>query len=390
MNLNKFTKEELLQFLAIHGVDNKGLASKSKAELVKIGQNMLKDLEEIATDPGDTPDQIAEEIDQEFRDAEIRNALMGRETIEPEEIDYIYDDEARGVTVYLTFTTTEKGQSYWKASSDQTKYRSTVTRAEMQYMLSYGLVHPAPAAKPVKSNAAKDFNPKLINTSIAPDTLVSMIKTALDKGTEEAITLLFHGVPGTGKTQVSHYLGDTLGLKVVKRNISDIVSKYVGETERSLAKAFKEADGGILHIDEFDSLAGDRDEADKNYQVSHTNAFLQAIDDFNGILVVTTNRMDDVDNAILRRFLLKTEFHNLTAKQTKMASKHFFPDHKLELSAGKYAPADFALVRRSLIFVEDDKITNEFLAERIREEAAYRSGYNPDSVTPMNFLKGAK
>jgi hypothetical protein len=388
MNLNKFTKEELLEFLAIHGVSNKGLSSKSKEQLVKIAQNMLKDIAEISADNED--EDVAKAIDDEYRDSEIRNALMGRDTVVPEDIDYIYDDETRGVTVYLTFTTTEKGQSYWKASSDQGTYRSTVTRAEMEYMLSYGLVHPAPLKKATKSKAAKDFNPKLINTSIEPDILVSMIKTALDKGTEEAITLLFHGVPGTGKTQVSHYLGDTLGLKVVKRNISDIVSKYVGETERALAKAFKEADGGILHIDEFDSLAGDRDDADRNYQVSHTNSFLQAIDDFNGILVVTTNRMSDVDNAILRRFLLKTEFHNLTAKQAKMAAKHFFPEYKLELGAGKYAPADFALVRRSLIFVEDKKITNEFLVQRIREEAAYRSGYNPDSITPMNFLKGDK
>lgn len=388
MNLNKFTKEELLEFLAIHGVSNKGLSSKSKEQLVKIAQNMLKDIAEISADNED--EDVAKAIDDEYRDSEIRNALMGRDTVVPEDIDYIYDDETRGVTVYLTFTTTEKGQSYWKASSDQGNYRSTVTRAEMEYMLSYGLVHPAPLKKATKSKAAKDFNPKLINTSIEPDILVSMIKTALDKGTEEAITLLFHGVPGTGKTQVSHYLGDTLGLKVVKRNISDIVSKYVGETERALAKAFKEADGGILHIDEFDSLAGDRDDADRNYQVSHTNSFLQAIDDFNGILVVTTNRMSDVDNAILRRFLLKTEFHNLTAKQAKMAAKHFFPEYKLELGAGKYAPADFALVRRSLIFVEDKKITNEFLVQRIREEAAYRSGYNPDSITPMNFLKGDK
>jgi hypothetical protein len=389
MNLNKFTKEELLEFLSIHGVSNKGLSSKSKEQLVKIAQNMLKDIAEISSDNED--EDVDKAIDDEYyRDSEIRNALMGRDTVVPEDIDYIYDDETRGVTVYLTFTTTEKGQSYWKASSDQGNYRSTVTRAEMEYMLSYGLVHPAPLKKATKSKAAKDFNPKLINTSIEPDTLVSMIKTALDKGTEEAITLLFHGVPGTGKTQVSHYLGDTLGLKVVKRNISDIVSKYVGETERALAKAFKEADGGILHIDEFDSLAGDRDDADRNYQVSHTNSFLQAIDDFNGILVVTTNRMGDVDNAILRRFLLKTEFHNLTAKQAKMAAKHFFPEYKLELGAGKYAPADFALVRRSLIFVEDKKITNEFLVQRIREEAAYRSGYNPDSINPMNFLKGDK
>jgi hypothetical protein len=388
MNLNKFTKQELLEFLAIHGVSNKGLSSKSKEQLVKIAQNMLKDIAEISADNED--EDVDKAIDNEYRDSEIRKELMGLDIVVPEDIDYIYDDETRNVTVYLTFTTTEKGQSYWKASSDQGNYRSTVTRAEMEYMLSYGLVHPAPLKKATKSKAAKDFNPKLINTSIEPDILVSMIKTALDKGTEEAITLLFHGVPGTGKTQVSHYLGDTLGLKVVKRNISDIVSKYVGETERALAKAFKEADGGILHIDEFDSLAGDRDDADRNYQVSHTNSFLQAIDDFNGILVVTTNRMDDVDNAILRRFLLKTEFHNLTAKQAKMAAKHFFPEYKLELGAGKYAPADFALVRRSLIFVEDKKITNEFLVQRIREEAAYRSGYNPDSINPMNFLKGDK
>ena len=388
MNLNKFTKEELIQFMIIHGMDPAPLAKKTKKQLIAIADHML---EEIANQSvKDEMDAIEREMEAES-DASIKRALVGMEQVEPEDIDYIYDDESKGITVYLTFTTSENGQSYWKAHSDQTQYRSTVTRTEMIYMLSYGLVHPAPTAAPAKSNAVKDFNPKLINTSINPDKLVSMIDTALGKKTEECITLLFHGVPGTGKTQVSHYLGDKLGLKVVKRNIADVVSKYVGETERALAKAFKEAEGGILHIDEFDSLAGNRDDADKNYQVSHTNSFLQAIDDFNGVLVVTTNRMEDVDNAILRRFLLKTEFHNLTDKQTKMAAKHFFPDYDLKLGAGKYAPADFALVKRSLIFVEDKKITDEFLITRIREEAAYRSGHNPDSVTPMNFLtKGSK
>jgi SpoVK/Ycf46/Vps4 family AAA+-type ATPase len=101
------------------------------------------------------------------------------------------------------------------------------------------------------------------------------------------------------------------------RQASDLLSKYLGETEQNMAAMFREAEseGAVLLLDEADSFLQDRRGAQRSYEVSEVNEMLQGMERFRGIFVCTTNLMDRLDPAALRRFSFKIQFGPLTAAQ---------------------------------------------------------------------------
>jgi len=118
---------------------------------------------------------------------------------------------------------------------------------------------------------------------------------------------LFHGAPGTGKTLSAALLGRHCGCDVYKLDLSMIVSKYIGETEKNLARVFDLAEhkGWILFFDEADALFGSRtriaDSHDRfaNQEVSF---LLQRVEDFNGVVILASNLKSNIDDAFMRRF----------------------------------------------------------------------------------------
>jgi len=118
---------------------------------------------------------------------------------------------------------------------------------------------------------------------------------------------LFHGVPGTGKTLSASLLGKHCGCDVYKLDLSMIVSKYIGETEKNLARVFDLAEhkGWILFFDEADALFGPRtrvaDSHDRfaNQEVSF---LLQRVEDFSGVVILASNLKSNIDDAFMRRF----------------------------------------------------------------------------------------
>lgn len=118
---------------------------------------------------------------------------------------------------------------------------------------------------------------------------------------------LFYGPPGTGKTLTASLLGQATGLSVYRIDLSRIVSKYIGETEKNLASLFDHAQHQewILFFDEADSLFGKRTESRNandraaNQQVSY---LLQRIEDFPGVVILATNARSHLDEAFARRF----------------------------------------------------------------------------------------
>ena len=126
-----------------------------------------------------------------------------------------------------------------------------------------------------------------------------------------------YGPPGTGKTAYARYVADTLQKTLVRKNASDLISKYVGETEKNIARAFREATSSqaILLIDEVDSFLAQRDSALHPWEVSQVNELLTQVDQFEGILFCTTNRLEALDPAILRRLDLKIHLDYLTTDQ---------------------------------------------------------------------------
>lgn len=129
--------------------------------------------------------------------------------------------------------------------------------------------------------------------------------------------LCLYGPPGTGKTAYGRWLAEQLGKPLLVKRASDLLSMYVGGTERELARAFKEADedGAVLLVDEVDSFLQDRRGAQRSWEVTQVNEMLTQMELFDGIFVASTNLMDGLDQAALRRFDLKVKFDFLSPNQ---------------------------------------------------------------------------
>lgn len=118
---------------------------------------------------------------------------------------------------------------------------------------------------------------------------------------------LFYGPPGTGKTMTANLLGKSTGLDVYRVDLSKIVSKYIGETEKNLANIFDQAENKnwILFFDEADSIFGKRtntQDAKDRYANQEIAYLLQRIEEFPGVLILATNLKSNMDEAFARRF----------------------------------------------------------------------------------------
>ncbi len=130
---------------------------------------------------------------------------------------------------------------------------------------------------------------------------------ALNKYIKPGYRCLFYGPPGTGKTLAASLLGKKQDVEVYRIDLSMIVSKYIGETEKNLARIFDRAEhqNWILFFDEADALFGKRSETNSSND-RHANQevayLLQRIEDFPGVVVLATNLKDNLDEAFFRRF----------------------------------------------------------------------------------------
>jgi AAA+ superfamily predicted ATPase len=130
-------------------------------------------------------------------------------------------------------------------------------------------------------------------------------------------TMCFYGPSGTGKSDFVRYLAATLGRPLVARRASDLLGKYVGETEENLARAFREArdQQGVLLLDEADGFLRERSRATASWEVTQVNELLVQMEAFEGIFACTTNLYESLDAASLRRFDVKVRFDALREEQ---------------------------------------------------------------------------
>jgi AAA+ superfamily predicted ATPase len=127
------------------------------------------------------------------------------------------------------------------------------------------------------------------------------------------LVALFAGPSGTGKTLASEIIAGALGLDVFKLDLSSVVSKYIGETEKNLEQIFDAASAGnmVLFFDEADSLFGKRSEvkdARDRYANIEVSYLLQRLEAYDGLVVLATNFEKNVDEAFLRRIHVRVEF----------------------------------------------------------------------------------
>ena len=126
-----------------------------------------------------------------------------------------------------------------------------------------------------------------------------------------------YGPPGTGKTAWANWLGQELGMSVLVCQGSDLLDMYVGGTEKKIAQAFAQAkeNNMVLVFDEIDTFLFARENGQRSWERSQVNEMLTQIEKFEGLLVVSTNLMEGLDPAALRRFDLKLHFNYLKPEQ---------------------------------------------------------------------------
>lgn len=188
------------------------------------------------------------------------------------------------------------------------------------------------------------FNPALLNTDTDLTNLAKQI-TNLGKLN---FSLCLYGVSGTGKSAFAQYLGEQMGIPVIKKRCSDLLSMWVGGAEKNIAKAFEEAkqQGALLIFDEADSFLQDRNGAQRSWEVTQVNEMLTQMEKATHPFVCTTNLMDKLDKASLRRFTFKVKYDYMTEEQRNLCFEHFFNIKDVDLShLPSLTPGDFVVVK---------------------------------------------
>ncbi len=209
-------------------------------------------------------------------------------------------------------------------------------------------------------------------------------------------TLCFYGAPGTGKTALGEHIATALDKPLIIKQASDLMSKFVGETEQNMAAMFKEAEAekAVLLLDEADSFLQDRRGAQRTYEVTEVNEMLQGMERYNGIFICTTNLLDKLDQAALRRFTFKIKFNPLNTEQRERMfvvealagdATQVTPAIRTRLHLmDQLCPGDFAAVKRQCDILDATFSASEFLEQL---EAEHRIKPEVRENRGIGFLK---
>ena len=196
------------------------------------------------------------------------------------------------------------------------------------------------------------FKTGWLNTAVD----VNQIRDALQ--VRHQASLCLYGPPGTGKTAFGHWLSKQLDMPHLLYKASDLLSPYAGETEQSIARAFRLAaqQQAVLQIDEVDSFLQDRSKARQPWEVSQVNEFLTQMESFAGIFIASTNLFTTLDEASLRRFDIAIKLDYLRTDDawslfeescSSLGLEHGEDDNALRLrQLRNLTPGDFAQAMR--------------------------------------------
>lgn len=227
----------------------------------------------------------------------------------------------------------------------------------------------------MRGKTKKEYDMSVLNSSVPAEQIVEMVENATSYVEENpcgetGIRMLFYGLSGTGKTELARYIAEKLGKKILLKRASDIISKFIGESEKNISAAFAEAErtGQILLFDEADSFFRDRSLAHNEWEITQTNEFLTQMEEFKGILICTTNLRSIMDKATLRRFHICAEFKALNKDGIKrLLEKYFskvsFTEKQVD-SLARYksvTPGDFGALSGRIRFMKPESVTSDYI-----------------------------
>lgn len=199
----------------------------------------------------------------------------------------------------------------------------------------------------------------------------------------KGLSVLFSGSPGTGKTMAAEVIAHELELDLYKIDLSSVVSKYIGETEKNLAKIFEEAEtsNAILFFDEADALFGKRTEisdAHDRYANIETSYLLQKMEEYEGVVILASNLRENMDDAFIRRirFIVEFPFPD-EASRLKIWQNHFPKEAPIS------EEIDYEFLSRKFQ-IAGGNIKNIVL------NSAFLAAANGGVITPKHIRHGAK
>ena len=211
------------------------------------------------------------------------------------------------------------------------------------------------------------FDPALSSADVDLVGLAERARTAPTK----ALSFCLSGPPGTGKSAYARYLAEKLDMEVLDKRYSDLISSYLGESEKAIAQAFEEAADmrAFLILDEANSLLRNRGAARHSWEITQVNEMLTQMERHPYPFACTTNAPDLMDHATARRFIFKVRFLSMTGEQIAAAFRRAFgmacPEFVFKLET--LTPGDFTVVaRKKEVFGERDPVR---LGKWLEEEA---------------------
>ncbi len=204
-------------------------------------------------------------------------------------------------------------------------------------------------------------------------------KFSLGKG----LNVLFCGSSGTGKTMAAEVIANELKLDLYKIDLSCVVSKYIGETEKNLSKIFKEAEtsNAVLFFDEADALFGKRSEVKDShdrYANIEINYLLQKMEEYEGIVILASNLRKNIDEAFTRRMHFSVDFPFLDESYRLKIWQNIFPKE-----TSQSQDIDFEFLARSF------KISGESI-KNIALNAAFLAAEKAETVNIENIIWATK
>jgi len=264
----------------------------------------------------------------------ILRRLSGRVGLE------LSDDDVRGLAENVDATPAIL-ESAMKAARYAGQGRGAVERAAL------GVVRAVSGGSTPRRPSIPDFDPKL---AVADQNLGSLTEKLVEADTRH-FSLCLYGPAGTGKSAYARHLASKLGLEVLHKRASDLLGAFVGESEKRIAAAFEEAreTSSFLIFDEAESFLFDRRDSVRSWEVTQVNEMLTWMESHPLPVCCTTNLMERLDTASLRRFTFQIKFDFLDRPALAHAFRLFFGmEHTPEaiLKATNLTPGDFAQARR--------------------------------------------
>ena len=226
--------------------------------------------------------------------------------------------------------------------------------------------------------------------ALNPDYNIKQLINGLKKHPHGRFCL--YGPPGTGKSEFGKYVAQQLDMPILIKRASDILNSHLGETEKRIASMFNEAtqENAVLVLDEADSFLQNRSEARYNWEVTQVNELLTQMESFDGLFICSTNLVDSLDSAAIRRFDLKIKFDFLQAEQAWKLFEQTLKDHNIKIKNKRYyqtelarhdclTPGDFATVIRQNR-LDSSKLDADSLLQKLAVETSFKQHHSSKGI----------